>query len=71
MIFLFNKTVNNVISNYIVHETVTFDDRDLPWINQKVKQLILEKNEMYKRYVKEKKDFKIFDKVKCLKNELN
>ena len=29
------------------------------------------KNEMYKRYVKENKKLKIFDKAKFLKNELN
>ena len=50
MFFLFNKTIKNIISNYIPHETVTFDDRDPPWINKNVKQLILEKNEMYKKY---------------------
>ena len=49
MIFLFNKTIKNIVSNYIPHETVTFDDRDSPWINKNVKQLILEKNEMYKK----------------------
>ena len=71
MIFLLNKTIKNIISNYIPHETVTFDDRDPPWINKNVKQLILEKNEMYKKYVNENKDPRIFDKVKCLQNELN
>ena len=33
--FLFNKTAENIISNYIPHETVRFDDRDRPWINKK------------------------------------
>ena len=61
----------NVISNYIPHKTVTFDDRDPSWINKNAKQLILEKNEMYKKYVNENKDPRIFDKVKCLQNELN
>ena len=56
MIFLFNKTVKNIISNYISHETVTFDDRDPAWINKNAKQLILEKNGMYKRYIKENKN---------------
>ena len=42
-IFLFNKTVKNIISNYIPRETVIFDDRDPPWINKNVKQLMLEK----------------------------
>ena len=44
---------------------------DPPRINKNVKQLILEKNEMYKKYVKENKDPRIFDKVICLQNELN
>ena len=66
VVFLFNKTIKNIISNYIPHETVTFDDRDPPWINKNVKQLILEKNEMYKKYVNESKDPRISDKVKCL-----
>ena len=29
--------VKNIVSNYIPHETVTFDDRDPPWINKKAK----------------------------------
>ena len=69
--FLFNTTVKNIFSNCIPHETVTFDDRHHPWINKKVEQLIREKNEMYKKYAKEYKDPKIFDKVKCPQNELN
>ena len=67
-VFLFNKAVKNIISNYLSHETIAFDDRDLPWSNKKAKQLTLEKNERYKRYVI--KDSKIFDKVKCIQNEL-
>ena len=49
--FLFNKTVKHIISNYIPHETVTFDDRDPPGIKKNSKQFVLEKNEAYKRYV--------------------
>ena len=66
MIFSFNKTIKNIISNYIPHETDTFDDRDPPWINKNVKQLILGKNEMYEKYVNENKDPRISGKVKCL-----
>ena len=40
--FLFNKTIKNILSSYIPHETVTFDDWDPRWINKNVKQLILE-----------------------------
>ena len=69
LILLFNKKVKNVISNYIPHGT--FDNRDPPWINKNAKQLTLEKNEIYKRYVNENKDPKTFEKVKYLQNKLN
>ena len=31
--YLFNKTTKNILSNFIPHEFITFDDRDPPWIN--------------------------------------
>ena len=37
-------------SNYISHKTITFNDKDRLWINEKAKQLILQKNEIYKKY---------------------
>ena len=39
-----NKTIKNIMSSYIPHETITCDDRDLPWITKDIKQLILDKN---------------------------
>ena len=44
MIFLFNRTIKNILSNYIPHETIICDDKDPPWINSNIKQLIQEKN---------------------------
>ena len=42
--------VKNLISNYVPHEAVTFDDINPQWINKNGKEVIVEKNEMYKRY---------------------
>ena len=42
---IFNTIIKNILSNYIPHETITCDDRDPPWINKNIKQLILEKNQ--------------------------
>ena len=39
------RTISDVLSNYILHETVSFNDQDLQWINNKIKKLIQEKNE--------------------------
>ena len=33
MVYLFNKTIQNILLNYIPHETITSDDREPPWIN--------------------------------------
>ena len=47
---LFNKTIKNIIRNYIPHETITCDDRDPPWIIKDIKELIHGKNQAYKSY---------------------
>ena len=46
-VYMFNKTIKNIMSNYIPHETITCDDRDPPWINKDIKQLILDKNHAF------------------------
>ena len=51
---LFNETVLNIIRNFIPHETVTFDDRDPPWITSRIKKQINDKNLAFKRFVKNK-----------------
>ena len=37
-IFLFSETVINIISNFIPHEAVIFDDRSPPWITSRIKK---------------------------------
>ena len=60
-VYLFNKTIKNILSNFIPHETITFDDRDPPWINSQVKHLINEKNAMYKNDLKNNKSNQSFE----------
>ena len=40
------------MSNFIQNEIVTTDDRDPPWINNKIKSLINNKTEYFKNCVK-------------------
>ena len=47
---LFIKTINSIILNYILHGTITCDDRDPPGINKGIKELIHEKNQACKSY---------------------
>ena len=44
--FNFNKTILNTLSNFILQETLTVDDK------KKIKNLIQEKNNVYKSYRK-------------------
>ena len=38
------KTLRNIMSNFILNETILVDDRDSPWITRKLKSMIREKN---------------------------
>ena len=38
------------MSNYIPNEIITIDDKDPPWVNNKIKSLIKNKNEFFKNY---------------------
>ena len=44
MVHLFNRTIKNILHNFIPHEVITWDDRDPPWINSSIKRLIQAKN---------------------------
>ena len=41
-----------MLSNLISYETITFDEKDTPWINSQVKYLINKKKTAYKRISK-------------------
>ena len=49
---IFNKTVFNVLSNFIPHEVIVCDGKDPPWFNGKIKSLINEKLRTYNAYRK-------------------
>ena len=70
MVFLFNRTIKNILSNYIPHEIIICDDRDPPWINNRVKEIINEKNDTFQCYLHGNNDPKLITKVEYLPNEL-
>ena len=47
---LFNKTILNILNNYIPHETIICDDKDPPWVNSRIKSLIENKHKIHKNY---------------------
>ena len=39
---IFNKTILNIMKNFIPHETIVCNDKDLPWFNKRIRSLIQE-----------------------------
>ena len=58
------------MANFIPHETIICDDRDPPWINNRIKQLIYERNSLYKVY-RISNDPQIFEKLTFLQEKLH
>ena len=40
---IFNRTILNILSNFIPHEIIVCNDKDPPWLNNRIKPLIQEK----------------------------
>ena len=47
-VLTFNKTVMNILSNFIPHELIVYDDKDPPWFNTKIKLVTHKKIKSYK-----------------------
>ena len=47
---IFNKTIPNILHNFIPLETLLIDDKYPPWLTNKIKNLINEKNIVFKHF---------------------
>ena len=70
-VFIFNKTVLNVLSNFIPHEVVVCDDKDPPWFNGKIKLLINEKLRTYNAYHKNIENNQLCKNLSSLQQRLH
>ena len=50
-VILFNSVLINIFTNYVPHKSVTFDDKDPPWINNFIKTKLTLKNTIYRQYI--------------------
>ena len=62
-ISIFNETILNIMTNFIPHETKIFNDREPPWINNKVKTMIQEKKKIYQLHLKNKNNMLAIRKI--------
>ena len=52
---IFNKTIINMFSNFIPNKLVGFNDKDPPWMTEKVKEKIKWKHKVYRHYLNNSK----------------
>ena len=60
----------NIMQNFVPNETIICDDRDPPWINKEIKQLLEQKNQFYKQFVQSNKTLLYIIPFKKLQDEL-
>ena len=70
-VHIFNKTIRNIMSNYIPHEAIICDDRGPTWINKDIKQLILDKNHAHRSYIRNDKFLQFFNQFQLLQTKLS
>ena len=69
-VYLFDETIKNMLSNFIPHKTITFDDGDPSWINSYFNHLINEKNIIYKNHLKNNKSNQSLETIQSFPSQL-
>ena len=72
-VFILNKTISNILSTFIPHEILTIHDKDPPWFIKKIKNIIQEKNNVYKSYQNSKSNSNTYylRRLKVLQEDLH
>ena len=48
---IFNEAIMNIMSNFVLNALITCNDRDPPWMNRYIKNLIAAINDFHKKFV--------------------
>ena len=67
---LFNKTILNILNNYIPHETIICEEKYPPWLNSRIKLLIENKNKTRKSYQRFKSNSQLLSKLNLVQEQL-
>ena len=62
---VFNRTISNIMKNFISHETISCNDKDLPWFNKKMKSLIQKGTFLFETLKKNRNNIEM---ITCLNN---
>ena len=67
---IFSDTLTNIMQNFVPIETIICDDRDPPRMNKEIKQLIEQKNQFYKQFIRSNETLLYINQFKALHDEL-
>ena len=68
---IFNSTLMNIFSNYILSNLVTIDDKDPSCMTEKIKNKIFEENHIHKSYVSTSKTATDHQKLHDIGSEIS
>ena len=63
MVYIFNKTIVNILCNFIRREMVLFDDRYHSWMNKEIKRLLHEKKNVFNCFRWNNNKNQLFDRL--------
>ena len=58
------------MENFIPNETIICDNRDPVWIKKEMKQSFEQKNQFYKRFIRNNKSLLFINQFKAIQDEL-
>ena len=61
-VYIFSKSVLNLLSNFIPHKTLSCSDKDSLWFNSQIKSLLGLKNKVLKNYRMSKTSTQLLNK---------
>ena len=67
---ILNNTINNVLSIFIPHETITCDHKKPPWFNKNIINLIKNKNIFYRSHTANENSTEEKEAIKAIQNNL-
>ena len=56
--------------NFVPNKLITVDDRDPPWVTEKIKKLLIDKSKLYKLYIKNGRKIGVYEKPLNMTNNI-
>ena len=69
-IHFFNKTILNIFHNYIPNKTILCNDKDPPWFDNEVRNILTMKNKIFEQYIANGNSQTDYERLQLISNSL-